>query len=83
MGYLLTGLTREAKVCPGVKPIYDELYDIRNQLEKISLTQAWSLRETDLFEFQRKLTRIDDSRVDGNFTDSEGRPTDVFSLRVS
>ena len=33
---------------------------IRNKLEKLSLTQAWSLRETDLWDFQRQLDRIDE-----------------------
>jgi hypothetical protein len=47
------------------------------------MTQAWSLRETDLFMWQRKLDRIDDSRRDGNFFDAEGRPADIHAQRVS
>jgi hypothetical protein len=47
------------------------------------MTQAWSLRETDLFMWQRKLDRIDDARRDGNFWDSEGHPADLHSQRVS
>ncbi|KAB8542124.1 hypothetical protein FH972_025587 [Carpinus fangiana] len=43
---------------------FNELKSIRDQLEKLSLTQAWSLRETDLYSFQRRLDRIDESRVD-------------------
>lgn len=46
------------------------------------MTQAWSLRETDLFQWQRKLERIDDSRRDGNFWDAEGRPADLHAQRV-
>ena len=47
------------------------------------MTQAWSLRETDLFMWQRKLDRIDDSRRDGNFFDAEGKPADLHAQRVS
>jgi hypothetical protein len=46
------------------------------------MTQAWSLRETDLFTYQRKLNRIDESRVDGNFLDSSGKSADIHSQRV-
>lgn len=55
---------------------------IRNDLEKLSLTQAWSLRETDLYDFQRQLDRIDESRVEGNFQDAEGKSADIFVQRV-
>ena len=57
--------------------------NIRDALEKLSLTQAWSLRETDLYDFQRKLDRIDESRIDGNFEDESGRKADLFAQRVS
>jgi hypothetical protein len=56
--------------------------EIRNRLEKLSLTQAWSLRETDLYDFQRQLDRIDESRVDGNFVDAEGKFAELYVQRV-
>lgn len=56
--------------------------NIRDALEKLSLTQAWSLRETDLYDYQRKLDRIDESRVDGNFEDATGHKADLFAQRV-
>ena len=61
---------------------YDKLIEIRNNLDRLTMTQAWSLRETDLFMWQRKLDRIDDSRRDGNFFDAEGRPADLHAQRV-
>lgn len=64
------------------KPIYDTLTNIRNELDKLSLTQAWSLRETDLYDFQRQLDKIDESRVDGNWLDDKGRPAELFVQRV-
>jgi Protein of unknown function (DUF2408) len=61
---------------------YTRLLEIRNQLERLSMTQAWSLRETDLFQFQRKLDRIDEARVNGNFIDGLGQPADIHAQRV-
>lgn len=46
------------------------------------MTQAWSLRETDLFQFQRKLDRIDEARVNGNFLDAINQPADLHAQRV-
>lgn len=61
---------------------YQTLVDIRNKLEKLSLTQAWSLRETDLYDYQRQLDRIDESRIDGNFVDAEGNFAELYVQRV-
>ncbi|CAC9893199.1 unnamed protein product [Aureobasidium pullulans] len=60
---------------------YDKLVKLRNTLDNMNLTQAWSLRETDLYSYQRQLDRIDESRVDGNFLDAEGKPADLHSQR--
>ena len=46
------------------------------------LTQAWSLRETDLYSYQRQLDRIDEARVDGNFIDAQGNKADLHAQRV-
>ena len=61
---------------------FKTLVGIRNELEKLSLTQAWSLRETDLYDFQRELDQIDESRVDGNFRDRDGHPAELYVQRV-
>lgn len=61
---------------------YDRLLDIRNQLDRLSVTQAWSLRETDLFGYQKKLDRIDEARVDGSFVTAQGQPADSYTQRV-
>ena len=62
---------------------YDYLKDIRDNLESRSLLQAWSLRETDLFDYQRKLDRIDEARTaEGNFLDEEGHPACLQTQRV-
>lgn len=75
--------SREGKIDPKFQETYDKLIEIRNHLERLTMTQAWSLRETDLFMWQRKLDRIDDARRDGNFHDADGRPAELHAQRVS
>jgi len=48
----------------------------------MTLTQAWSLRETDLYAYQRQLDRVDESRKDGNFLDADGKPADLHAQRT-
>jgi hypothetical protein len=67
----------------GFQSTYKTLVGIRNDLEKLSLTQAWSLRETDLYDYQRQLDRIDESRINGNFQDKDGNPAELYVQRVS
>ncbi|KAL2262459.1 hypothetical protein VTK26DRAFT_1243 [Humicola hyalothermophila] len=75
-------LERKGEIPPNFLDIYNRLTTIRNDLEKISITQAWSLRETDLYDFQRELDKIDESRVDGNFLDADGRPAELYVQRT-
>ena len=75
-------LFRNGKIDERFKPTYEKLLPIRNQLEKLTLTQAWSLRETDLYSYQRQLDRIDESRIDGNFEDAQGNKADLHAQRV-
>jgi Protein of unknown function (DUF2408) len=70
-------------VCDRFRDTYERLLSIRNSLESKSLLQAWSLRETDLYDYQRKLDRIDEGRTeDGNFLDEEGGKADLQTQRV-
>ncbi|XHG05327.1 hypothetical protein AWENTII_008559 [Aspergillus wentii] len=75
-------LEREGKIDERFREQYERLVEIRNQLDRLSVTQAWSLRETDLFGFQRKLDRIDEARVDGNFVGVDGQPADLHAQRT-
>lgn len=75
-------LERKGQVAEQWRPTYDALVGIRNDLEKLSLTQAWSLRETDLYDFQRQLDKIDENRQGGNFYDERGRPADLWTQRT-
>lgn len=75
-------MSRQGKIDDRFQDTYDKLLKIRNNLEQMNLTQAWSLRETDLYSFQRQLDRVDESRVNGNFIDVEGRPADLHAQRT-
>ncbi|CAI7574526.1 hypothetical protein N7533_002666 [Penicillium manginii] len=75
-------LERQGKIQEGFQEQYERLLEIRNQLDRLSVTQAWSLRETDLFGYQRKLDRIDEARVNGNFVDAEGQAADLHAQRT-
>ncbi|TEY71379.1 hypothetical protein BOTCAL_0094g00230 [Botryotinia calthae] len=75
-------LERKGQFSEAFQGPYSVLVEIRNKLEKLSLTQAWSLRETDLYDFQRQLDRIDESRVDGNFVDAEGKFAELYVQRT-
>ena len=73
---------KQGKIDERFQETYDKLLKIRNQLEQMNLTQAWSLRETDLYSFQRQLDRLDEARVNGNFMDADGRPADLHAQRT-
>lgn len=75
-------LERQGVVPDAFKSMYESLIGIRNELEKLSITQAWSLRETDLYDFQRQLDRFEEQRVDGNWLDEEGKPAELYVQRV-
>lgn len=76
-------MQRNGQIEERFKDKVNELYKIRGHLEKLHLTQAWSLRETDLWSYQRRLDRIDEARVNGMFIDADGKPADVYEQRVS
>lgn len=76
-------LDRKGVIPEQWRSIYDVLIGIRNDLDKFSITPAWSLRETDLYDYQRQLDKIDEARVDGNWLDDEGKPAELYVQRVS
>lgn len=75
-------MSRKGEIPEAFQDKYVVLVDIRNKLEKLSLTQAWSLRETDLYDYQRQLDKIDESRIDSNFVDGKGNFADLYVQRV-
>lgn len=55
-----------------LQPIYDRLSELRAQLERLVLTHRWSLRSTDLYNYQMTLQEIDGMRKNGKWVDTEG-----------
>lgn len=66
-------LAKQEDVAIPLKSVYDRLTEMRAQLERLVLTHRWTLRETDLYNFQVSLAEIDRMRVDGKFVDAEGK----------
>lgn len=68
-----------------LQPIYDQLVEIKTTLENLLVTRRWTLRETDLFTYQKKLGEIDNLRVNGKFPtehpDSKGQSILLYLLR--
>lgn len=50
-----------------LKPIYDRLITLKTTLEDLLVTRRWTLRETDLYTYQKNLQELDDLRIDGKF----------------
>lgn len=69
----------EENIAGSLKPIYDRLTETRTQLESLLITHRWTLRETDLYNYNQSLKEIDKLRIDGKFVDSEGnRPSGQY-----
>lgn len=75
--------SRDEEVDPQLKPIYDRLTEMRTALEKLVLTHRWTLRETDLYNFQVSLQEIDRLRVNGKFVDADGNKPHGQRVRSS
>lgn len=54
------------KVAKEIKSVYDELLTLRQTLENLLITRRWTMRETDLYTYQKALKRIDEQRLDFN-----------------
>lgn len=63
-------------VSESLKPIYDRLQSIRTELERLSLTRRWTLKETDLYNFTVALADIDRMRKDGRWGELEEKDED-------
>ncbi|EDO14630.1 hypothetical protein Kpol_322p7 [Vanderwaltozyma polyspora DSM 70294] len=72
-------------VDPELEPIYDELINIKTNLANLMITRRWTLRDTDLFQYQKKLQAIDNKRVNGKFPtksgDTKGQAILLYLLR--
>ena len=69
-------LRSQGAIDPGLAHFADKLLRIKHKLEKLELTQAWSLRETDLYDFSVTLVDMDDRRVGQKFPVEDGSTPD-------
>lgn len=53
----------------GLMPTYNELVGMKAKLESLLITHRWTLRETDLYTYQRNLQTIDALCKSGQFND--------------
>jgi hypothetical protein len=64
-------------VSESLRPIYDRLKGTRTELERLSLTHRWTLKETDLYNFTVALAEIDRMRKDGRWGELEEKDEDI------
>lgn len=57
---------QESEFLCALKLLYDELISIKQTLDNLLLTRRWTMRETDLYTYQKSLKAIDERRVDIN-----------------
>lgn len=71
------------RVDPHLSGIYEELLKLKSILENLLLTKRWTLRTTDIFNYQKQLIEIDNSRVNGYFIskDYKGQSVLLYLLR--
>ncbi|KAG0353438.1 hypothetical protein BC939DRAFT_447563 [Gamsiella multidivaricata] len=65
-------LATKERVPKALQDIYQRLQAIKADLERLVLTQRWTLRETDLWQYEIQLNEISVLRKNGKFVDSEG-----------
>lgn len=63
-------------IAPSLRPTAEKLFRLKSYLERLSVTQAWSLRETDLYDYITQIQQIDRSRFNGKFVDEDGNTPD-------
>ncbi|GME93941.1 unnamed protein product [Ambrosiozyma monospora] len=65
-------------VDPQLKEIYDKLQTLKATLKGLLVTRRWTLRTTDIFNYQRELTEIDNARVNGYFINKDYKGQSVL-----
>ncbi|KAF9192119.1 hypothetical protein BGZ49_003467, partial [Haplosporangium sp. Z 27] len=65
-------LATKERVPPALQDIFQRLQVIKTDLERLVLTQRWTLRETDLWQYEIQLNEISALRINGKFVDQDG-----------
>lgn len=59
-------LDAESAVFGGFRAVYEELLSLKRTLENLLVTRRWTMRETDLYTYQKLLKRLDERRIELN-----------------
>ncbi|KAG0283831.1 hypothetical protein BGZ98_006166, partial [Dissophora globulifera] len=65
-------LATKERVPPELQGVFVRLQTIKADLERLVLTQRWTLRETDLWQYEMQLSEIGALRKNGKFVDRDG-----------
>ncbi|KAF9188954.1 hypothetical protein BGZ51_000202 [Haplosporangium sp. Z 767] len=65
-------LATKERVPKKLQDIFQRLQVIKMDLERLVLTQRWTLRETDLWQYEIQLNEISSLRKNGKFVDRDG-----------
>ncbi|KAF9288453.1 hypothetical protein BGZ68_000244 [Mortierella alpina] len=65
-------LATKERVPKALQDVFQRLQSIKTDLERLVLTQRWTLRETDLWQYQMQLNEISTLRKNGKFVDRDG-----------
>ncbi|KAK3809302.1 MAG: hypothetical protein J3Q66DRAFT_353463 [Benniella sp.] len=65
-------LATKERVPKALEDVFERLQMIKMDLERLVLTQRWTLRETDLWQYEIQLNEISTLRKNGKFVDQDG-----------
>ncbi|KAF9437929.1 hypothetical protein BGZ76_010472 [Entomortierella beljakovae] len=65
-------LATKEPIPQALQDVYKRLQTIKTELERLVLTQRWTLRETDLWQYEIQLHEISSLRTNGKFVDKDG-----------
>lgn len=62
--------TSKSAIPKALVPLYDQLIEMKSKLESLLVTHRWTLRETDLYTYQKQLDEIDAKRSQKEYMDA-------------
>jgi len=75
-------LATKERVPRALEDVFERLQLIKTDLERLVLTQRWTLRETDLWQYEIQLNEISTLRKNGKFVDQDGN-VEEGQVRIS
>ncbi|KAI9295041.1 hypothetical protein K502DRAFT_324549 [Neoconidiobolus thromboides FSU 785] len=66
--------TSQIEISDNLKPVFEQLVSMKEELSKLYITRRWTMREPDLWPFQVQLSEIITLQKKGKFEDENGKP---------